>query len=140
MVTMHKRKTHKKSKATQIKKLFKQGAYKPAEIARKLGVSINYVYVVRGQMKQDGLSPHLRTSPPSDPSVKPVPTSSDKRRGRPPKYTVMHPLPAPLMFIPSREQPVQVPPKPQNPFGIEATPPIGLWNTFIDKVRRWLAK
>ena len=134
MVTMHKRKTHKKSKAVQIKKLTKQGTLTPAEIATKLGVSINYVYVVRGQMKQEGL---VRTLPPSAPSSKPVPTSSGKRRGRPPKYTIMQPLPDGFIHIPSREQPVQVP---QNPFGIETTPPIGLWNMFIAKVRKWLAK
>jgi len=137
MVTMHKRKTHKKSKAAQIRKLTKQGTLTPAEIATKLGVSVNYVYVVRGQMKQDGLT---RTSPPSDPSAKPVPTSSGKRRGRPPKYTVMEALPNEFIYLPSQQQPVQIPPKPQNPYGIEATPPIGLWNMFIAKVRRWLAK
>ena len=137
MVTMHKRKTAGKSKAAQIKKLLKQGTCRPAEIARKIGVSINYVYVVKGQMKQEGL---VRALPPSDPALKPVPTSSGKRRGRPPKYTVMQPLPEPFIYIPSQEAPVQVPPKPQNPFGIEATPPIGLWNTFIAGVRKWLAK
>ena len=143
MVTMHKRKTHKKSKAVQIRKLTKEGTLTPAEIATKLGVSINYVYVVRGQMRQDGL---IRTLPPSEPSAKPVPTSSEKRRvGRPPKnYTRIEPtlalLPEQLMYIPSQDAPVQIRPKSQNPYGIEATPPVGLWNMFIDKVRRWLAK
>jgi hypothetical protein len=145
MVTMHKRKTHKKSKAAQIRKLTKQDSLTPAEIATKLGVSVNYVYVVRGQMKQDGLISVFqegltRTLPPVDPIAMPVPTSSGKRRGRPPKYTAMQPLPAPLIYIPSQIQPAQIPPKPQNPYGIEASPPIGLWNMFIAKLRRWLAK
>jgi hypothetical protein len=131
MVTMHKRKTRKKSKAAQIRKLYKQGSLTPAEIATKLGVAINYVYVVRGQMKQDGL---VRTSPPANPLAMPVPTSSGKRRGRPPKRI------EPKLESLSEPLPIYIPPKPQNPFGIEATPPIGLWNMFIAKLRRWLAK
>jgi hypothetical protein len=71
MVTMHKRKTHKKSKAAQIRKLTNQGSLTPAEIATKLGVAVNYVYVVRGQMKQDGL---VRTLPPVDPIAMPFQT------------------------------------------------------------------
>jgi len=140
MTTMHKRKTYKKSKAAQIKKLYKQGLLTPAEIATKLGVAINYVYVVRRQMKQDGLisvfqEGLVRAQPPANPLAKPVPTSSGKRRGRPPKRIepVLESLatPLPTYYIPS---------KPQNPFGIEAIPPVGLWNMFMDKVRRWLVK
>jgi hypothetical protein len=131
MVTMHKRKTHKKSKAAQIRKLTNQGSLTPAEIATKLGVAVNYVYVVRGQMKQDGL---VRTLPPVDPIAMPVPTSSGKRRGRPPKRI------EPKLESLSEPLPIYIPPKPQNPFGIEATPPVGLWNMFIAKLRRWLAK
>jgi hypothetical protein len=131
MVTMHKRKTHKKSKVAQIRKLTKQGSLTPAEIATKLGVAVNYVYVVRGQMKQDGL---VRTLPPVEPIAMPVPTSSGKRRGRPPKRI------EPKLESLSEPLPIYIPPKPQNPFGIEATPPVGLWNMFIAKLRRWLAK
>jgi hypothetical protein len=128
---MHKRKTHKKSKAAQIRKLTNQGLLTPAEIATKLGVAVNYVYVVRGQMKQDGL---VRTLPPVDPIAMPVPTSSGKRRGRPPKRI------EPKLESLSEPLPIYIPSKPQNPFGIEAIPPVGLWNMFMDKVRRWLAK
>jgi hypothetical protein len=139
MVTMHKRKTHKKSKAAKIRKLILEGSLTPTEIADKTRVSINYVYVIKGQMKQDGLisvfqEGLVRAQPPANPLAKPVPTSSEKRRvGRPPKRIepTLALLPEQLMYIPS---------KPQNPYGIEATPPVGLWNMFMDKVRRWLAK
>ena len=129
MTTMRKRKTSGKSKASKIRKLITEGTLTPAEIATKVKVSINYVYIIKGQMKQEGF---VRAFPTSDPTVMPVPTSSDapdhpKKRIEPKLESLSTPLP----YIPS---------KPQNPFGIEATPPVGLWNMFIDKVRRWLAK
>jgi hypothetical protein len=140
MTTMHKRKTYKKSKAAKIRKLILEGSLTPTEIADKTRVSINYVYVIKGQMKQDGL---VRAQPPANPLAKPVPTSSGKRRvGRPPKRIepTIAPLSEGFIYIPSQDAPVQIRPKPQNPYGIEATPPIGLWNMFIAKLRRWLAK
>jgi hypothetical protein len=143
MVTMHKRKTRKKSKAAQIRKLYKQGSLTPAEIATKLGVAINYVYVVRGQMKQDGL---VRTSPPADPTAMPVPTSSGKRRGRPPKRIEpkLESLSEPLPTYYTPPKPIKgvtyVYEAPRNEFGIIASPPVGLWNMFVAKLRRWLAK
>lgn len=139
MTTMSRRKLNGKSKASKIRKLINKGELTPAEIATKLGVAINYVYVIKGQMKQDGL---IRALPPVDPLLKPVPTSSVKRPvGRPPKNPVrIEPKleslsePLPLKGV------TYVYEAPRNEFGIIASPPIGLWNMFIAKLRRWLAK
>jgi hypothetical protein len=137
MTTMRRRKSNSKSKAAKIRKLLVQGELTSTEIANKVKVSANYVYIIKGQMKQKGLiggaqEEMSRVHPPADPTAIPVPTSSGKR-GRPPKRI------EPKLEGLSEPLPVYIPAARQNPFGIEATPPVGLWNTFIAKLRKWLA-
>jgi hypothetical protein len=93
MTTMRKRKSNGKSKASKIRELINKDALTPAEIANKVKVSINYVYVIKGQMKQDGF---VRALPPTDPVAMPVPTRTTKSDRIEP---TLEPLSAPMKIV-----------------------------------------
>lgn len=82
MTTMSKRKL---SKAARIRKLLSKGV--PVKtIAAKLNTNPNYIYIVKSSMTA---KTPTSTMPPTDPLTIPVPTTSEKRRGRPPKIDAM---------------------------------------------------